>query len=50
MLQLRQEFGAISFNEGETVNEFGVRITALATNLRSLGDNITDSEVVKKLL
>jgi len=48
--QLRQEFGAISFQEGETVNEFGVRITALATNLRSLGDNISDSEVVKKLL
>ncbi|XP_066361338.1 uncharacterized protein [Miscanthus floridulus] len=36
--------------EGETVNEFGIRITALATNLCSLGDNITDAEVVKKLL
>ena len=48
--QLRREFGNLSFKEGESVNEFGIRITALATNLRSLGDNITDAEVVKKLL
>ncbi|XP_066364954.1 uncharacterized protein [Miscanthus floridulus] len=48
--QLRREFGVLSFKEGETVNEFGVRITTLASNLRSFGDNITDAEVVKKLL
>jgi hypothetical protein len=48
--QLRREFGAISFKEGETVTEFGLHVTTLATNLRSLGDNITDAEVVKKLL
>ena len=48
--QLRREFGVLSFKEGETVNEFGVRITTLAANLRSLGDNNTDAEVVKKLL
>ena len=48
--QLRREFGNLSFKEGESVNEFGIRITALATNLRSLGDNITDAKVVKKLL
>ncbi|XP_021321292.1 uncharacterized protein LOC110437238 [Sorghum bicolor] len=48
--QLRREFRNLTFKEGETVNEFGIRITALATNLRSLGDNITDAEVVKKLL
>ena len=48
--QRRREFGNLSFKEGESVNEFGIRITALATNLRPLGDNITDVEVVKKLL
>ena len=48
--QLRREFGALSFKQGETVNEFGVRITTLAANLRSHSDNITDSKVVKKLL
>ncbi|XP_066395748.1 uncharacterized protein [Miscanthus floridulus] len=48
--QLRREFNSISFKEGETVSEFGLRIDTLATNLRTLGDEITDSEVVKKLL
>ena len=48
--QLHREFGNLSFKEGESVNEFSIHITALATNLRSLGDNITDAEVVKKLL
>jgi hypothetical protein len=47
---LRREFGAIVFKEGETVSEFGIRISTLATNLRVLGDEITDAEVVKKLL
>jgi len=48
--QLRREFGTLTFKEGETVTEFGLRIMTLATNLRALGDNITDAEVVKKLL
>ena len=48
--QLRREFGALVFKEGESVSEFGIRITSLAVNLRILGDNITDAEVVKKLL
>ena len=48
--QLRREFGILFFKEGESVTEFGIRITTLATNLRTLGDNITDAEVVKKLL
>jgi hypothetical protein len=45
--QLRREFGALVFKEGETVSEFGIRITTLATNLRILGDNITDAEVLR---
>ena len=48
--QLRRDFGNITFKEGESVDEFGIRIINLANNLRSLGDNITDAEVVKKLL
>ena len=48
--RLRREFGAITIKEGETVSEFGIRISTLATNLRVLGDNIIDTEVVKKLL
>jgi hypothetical protein len=48
--QLRREFGALVFKDGESVSEFGIRITSLAVNLRILGDNISDAEVVKKLL
>ncbi|CAD6219369.1 unnamed protein product [Miscanthus lutarioriparius] len=48
--QLRREFGALVFKEGESVSEFGIRITSLAVNLRTLGDHISDAEVVKKLL
>ncbi|XP_066354321.1 uncharacterized protein [Miscanthus floridulus] len=48
--QLRRDFGNITFKERESVNEFGIRITNLANNLHSLGDNITDVEIVKKLL
>ena len=48
--QLRREFGALAFKDGESVSEFGIRITSLAVNLRILGDNISDVEVVKKLL
>jgi hypothetical protein len=48
--QLRREFGMLAFKEGESVTEFGIRITTLTTNLRTLGDNISDAEVVKKML
>jgi hypothetical protein len=48
--QLRRNFANLTFKEGESVTDFGVRIAALATNLRTLGDHISDIEVVKKLL
>jgi hypothetical protein len=48
--QLCQEFVKIKFKQGETVEEFNLHITALANELRVLGDNITDKEVVKKML
>nr|CAE03285.2 OSJNBb0046P18.1 [Oryza sativa Japonica Group] len=48
--QLRREFGDIIFKDGETVDDFSMRIGVLANNLRTLGDNITDAEVVQKLL
>ncbi|XP_066374129.1 uncharacterized protein [Miscanthus floridulus] len=48
--QLRRDFGNLAFKDGETISDFGVWITTLATNLRTLGDNISESEVVKKLL
>lgn len=47
---LRRDFNAIAFKLGESTDEFAIRLTTLAENLRSLGDGITDAEAVKKLL
>lgn len=48
--QLQREFADIHFKEGETVDDFSLRITSLADNLHTLGDTITDAEVVKEML
>jgi transposase InsO family protein len=48
--RLRQEFAEIRFKPGEGVEDFSLRITALANELRVLGDEVTDKEVVKKML
>jgi hypothetical protein len=48
--QLRREFADIEFKEGESVDEFSLQMTTLADNLRTLGDEVTEAEVVKKLL
>jgi hypothetical protein len=40
----------LKFKLGEGVEDFSICITPLTNQLRVLGDNITDKEVVKKLL
>ncbi|XP_062208959.1 uncharacterized protein LOC133910654 [Phragmites australis] len=46
----RREFGEITFKDGESIDDFSKRITGLANNLRVLGDNISDAEIVRKFL
>ncbi|XP_073353387.1 uncharacterized protein [Aegilops tauschii subsp. strangulata] len=48
--KLRKEFEAISFRDGETVDEFSMRISGLASSLRSLGDTLEEVNVVRKFL
>jgi hypothetical protein len=49
--KLLSEFESISFKPGETIDEFVVRISKLATHLRSLGEkSFDDARVVKKFL
>jgi hypothetical protein len=48
--RLRKEFEAIAFKEGETLDGFGMRITTLANNLRSLGDTVEEVKIVQKFL
>jgi hypothetical protein len=48
--QPRHEFGALVWKEAENVEDFVNRITWLTADLRLLGDNIKDVEVVRKML
>jgi hypothetical protein len=44
--RLRKEFEAIAFRDGETLDSFAMRITALVNHLRSLGDQVDKEKVV----
>ena len=49
--RLLAEFESITFKAGETIDDFAVRITRLATNLCDLGEeSVDDTRVVKKFL
>ncbi|WVZ88093.1 hypothetical protein U9M48_034646 [Paspalum notatum var. saurae] len=48
--KLQCDFNNITFKDGESVDDFSLRISNLASNLRLLGDEIQDKEVVKKMM
>lgn len=48
--QLRKEFSEITFKPGESVDDFSLRITGLASNISTLGGKIEEAEVVKRML
>ena len=48
--RLRKEFEQISFHDGETLDAFGMRITSIVNNLRTLGDTVEEVKVVQKIL
>lgn len=48
--RLLKDFENISFKDGETVDDFAMRINALAADLRTLGESLDDTKVVKKML
>ena len=45
---LLKEFENIEFKEGESVDDFGMRITNLIATLKYIGETIDDPCVVKK--
>jgi hypothetical protein len=47
---LRQEFVEIRFKPGEGVEDFSLRVTVLVNELDILDDEVTDKEVIKKML
>jgi cell fate (sporulation/competence/biofilm development) regulator YlbF (YheA/YmcA/DUF963 family) len=48
--KLLQDFENIKFKDGESVEDFGMRISNLVGNLRALGETVDDVRVVKKFL
>jgi len=48
--QLLKEFNDIAFKAGESIDDFSLRIVGLANHVRILGWNLTDAEVVTKML
>jgi uncharacterized membrane protein YgcG len=47
---LRKEFDSLAFKDGESVSDFQVRITKIAQQLRTLGDDLDESAVVRRFL
>jgi hypothetical protein len=47
---LRMEFKSIRFKEGETVDDFTMRLGSLVAELGTLGEVIKEQQVVQKLL
>ena len=48
--KLSKEFENLQFKEGETIDDFGMRITNLVADLKTLGETIADEKVIKKFL
>ncbi|XP_073355301.1 uncharacterized protein [Aegilops tauschii subsp. strangulata] len=48
--RLRTEFEQIAFRDGETLDAFGMRITSLVNQLRTLGDNVEEIAVAIKTM
>jgi hypothetical protein len=48
--QLQCEFGDITFKASETVEDFTLYLNNVASQLRILSDDISDKEVIKKML
>ena len=46
--RLRREFEHIAFKEGKTLDAFGLHITTLVNNLRSLGDMVEEVKLFRK--
>ncbi|CAH9074982.1 unnamed protein product [Cuscuta epithymum] len=47
---LRSEFEALSMKEGESVDDFAMKLTKIVNGIRTLGDTIEETSVVKKFL
>jgi hypothetical protein len=48
--QLRREYEALEFKDGETVEDFTLLLTGMVTELAAVGTNVGEQDAVQKLL
>jgi hypothetical protein len=48
--QLRHEYKALEFKDGEAVEDFALRLTGMVTELAAQGTSVGEQDVVEKLL
>jgi hypothetical protein len=48
--QLRRKFDLVTFDDGETVEDYVLRLSGMAAHLATLGEEVKDSEIIAKLL
>jgi hypothetical protein len=47
--RLRREFTDLSFKSGESVEDFSLRLNTVVSQLRALGDEVSDKDVIKRI-
>jgi hypothetical protein len=48
--QLRQKFNLVMFNDGETVEDYALRLSDMAAHLAMLDEEVNDGEIIVKML
>jgi hypothetical protein len=48
--QLRQKFDLAMFDDGETVEDYALRLSGMAVHLTTLGKEVKDDEIIVKIL
>ena len=48
--QLRRKFDLATFDDGETVEDYALRLSGMVAHLAMLGEEVKDSEIVAKML
>jgi hypothetical protein len=48
--QLRQKFDLATFDDGEIIEDYALRLSGMAAHLTTLGEEVKDGEIVMKML
>jgi hypothetical protein len=48
--QLRQKFDLATFDDGETIEDYALRLSGMAAHLATLSEEVKDGEIITKML